>query len=156
MDVGLGQGHIVLDGDPAPPRPNRGTAPNFRPMSIVAKRLDATWYGGRPRPRPHCAIWGAISPHKRGHSPQFSAHVCCGQRAGWIKMPLGTGNTGLMRTQLHPPSHPLHPNGPKPLTLSTSTESWAFSWAYCAQTVYSPAKLTYKRHVVGMSTSALK
>ena len=27
---------------------------------------------------------------KRGHSPQFSAHVCCGQTAGWIKMSLGT------------------------------------------------------------------
>jgi len=21
--------------------------------------------------------------------PQFSAHICCGQMAGWIKMPLG-------------------------------------------------------------------
>jgi len=27
---------------------------------------------------------------KRGHSPQFSAHVCCGQMAAWIKMPVGT------------------------------------------------------------------
>jgi len=37
MEVCLaGPGHIVLDGDPAPPK--RGTAPNFRPMSIVAKR----------------------------------------------------------------------------------------------------------------------
>jgi len=35
MQVGLGPGHIVLDGDPAPPR--RGTAPNFWPMSVVAK-----------------------------------------------------------------------------------------------------------------------
>ena len=35
--VGLGTGNIVLDGDPAPP-PQGGTAPNFRPMSIVAKR----------------------------------------------------------------------------------------------------------------------
>jgi len=26
---------------------------------------------------------------KRNSSPQFSAHVCCGQTAGWIKMPLG-------------------------------------------------------------------
>jgi len=26
----------------------------------------------------------------RGHTPQFSAHVCCDQTAGWIKMPLGT------------------------------------------------------------------
>ena len=27
---------------------------------------------------------------KRGQSPQFSAHVYCGQTAGRIKMPLGT------------------------------------------------------------------
>jgi len=46
MEVGLGPGHIVLDGDSAPPPP-------------------------------------------KGHSPQFSAHVCCGQTVGWIKMPLG-------------------------------------------------------------------
>jgi len=25
-----------------------------------------------------------------GHSPQFSAHVYCGQTAGGVKMPLGT------------------------------------------------------------------
>jgi len=42
MQVGLGPGHIVLDGDPAPPFPIKG-APNFRPISIVAKRL----YGSR-------------------------------------------------------------------------------------------------------------
>jgi len=47
MEVDLGPGHIVLDGDPAPPKNG----------------------------------W---------HSPQFSAHVYCGQTAGWIKMPLGT------------------------------------------------------------------
>ena len=34
--VDLGPGHVVLDGDPAPPK--KGTAPNFRLMSIVAKR----------------------------------------------------------------------------------------------------------------------
>ena len=28
-------------------------------------------------------------PSVKGHSPQLSAHVCCGQPAGWIKMPLG-------------------------------------------------------------------
>jgi len=33
--VGLGAGHIVLDGYPAFPK--RVTTPNFRPMSIVAK-----------------------------------------------------------------------------------------------------------------------
>ena len=47
MQVGLGTGHIALDGDPAP-LPQRDTA------------------------------------------PQFSAHIRCGQMAGWIKMPLGT------------------------------------------------------------------
>jgi len=55
-EIGLGPGHIVLDGDPAPPSQ----------MGIVA--------------------------------PQFSAHVCCGQTAGWIKIPLGTAvglGTGL-------------------------------------------------------------
>jgi len=26
---------------------------------------------------------------KRDRDPKFSAHVCCGQTAGWIKMPLG-------------------------------------------------------------------
>jgi len=38
MEVDLSPGDFVLDGDPAP-SPQRGRAPNFRPMSIVAKRL---------------------------------------------------------------------------------------------------------------------
>jgi len=41
VQVGLGPGHIVLDGDPGPP-PQRGTAPNFRPISVVAKWLDGS------------------------------------------------------------------------------------------------------------------
>ena len=68
--------------------------PNFRPTSVLDKRpdayQDATWYGGRPLPRQHCFRWQPSSP-KKGHSPQFSAHVRCGQTAGWIKMPLGMG-----------------------------------------------------------------
>jgi len=34
-EVDLGPGHIVLDGDPAPPPPEkneRGTVPSFQPM----------------------------------------------------------------------------------------------------------------------------
>jgi len=54
--VGLGLGHIVLDGDPALP-PQRGTA------------------------------------------PQFSAHICCGQMAAWIKMSLGM-ELGLAKATL--------------------------------------------------------
>jgi len=43
--VGLGPGHIVIDGDPAPPPP-KGTAPNFRPISLSQNGWmdqDATW-----------------------------------------------------------------------------------------------------------------
>jgi len=32
---------------------------------------------------------GTQLPHKRVDSPQFLAHVYCGQMARWIKMPLG-------------------------------------------------------------------
>jgi len=38
MEVGLGPGHIVLDGDPAHPRKRAQQPPTFRSMSIVAKR----------------------------------------------------------------------------------------------------------------------
>ena len=38
--VGLGPGNIVLDAYPDPPP--RGTAPKFRPMSVVAKRLEGS------------------------------------------------------------------------------------------------------------------
>jgi len=59
MKIGLGPCHTVLVGDPAPspqkvaqhPLPHSG---HFRPMSVVAKRMDqhAIWYRGRPSP--HC------------------------------------------------------------------------------------------------------
>ena len=51
---------------------------------------NETWRACRPRPWPHYVRWGPSSPSpKRGQSPQFLAHVYCGQTAGWIKMPLG-------------------------------------------------------------------
>jgi len=64
-EVGLSRGDFVLDGYPAP-LPKRGGAPNFRPMSIVAKRLvesrcHLVW---RPRPRRHCVRCGPSSPPK--------------------------------------------------------------------------------------------
>ena len=37
-EVGLGQGHIVLDGDPVGTQPPTAAPPYFRPMAIVAKR----------------------------------------------------------------------------------------------------------------------
>jgi len=42
MEVGLGPVHIVLDGDTAPLPKKGGRDPNFRPIFIVAKRLDAS------------------------------------------------------------------------------------------------------------------
>jgi len=50
---------------------------------------DETWHAGRPRPWPHCVTWAPSSPPPKGHSPQFSAHICCGQMVAWVKMPLG-------------------------------------------------------------------
>jgi len=52
---------------------------------------DETWHAGRPWPRTHCVRWGPSSPTPKGAQPRlpFSAHICCGQRAAWIKTPLG-------------------------------------------------------------------
>ena len=39
-------------------------------------------------------------PHPKGHSPQFSAHICWGKMAGWIKMPLDM-EVGLGLSLIH-------------------------------------------------------
>ena len=52
------------------------------------KDQDETWRAGRPRPRTHCVRWGPSFPSPKGHSPQYSAHICCGQMPTWIKMSL--------------------------------------------------------------------
>jgi len=56
MEVGLGPGHIMVDGDPAPLSKKGGTAPNFRPMSIVAKRSRAA-----QTRLSICTFWSAIT-----------------------------------------------------------------------------------------------
>ena len=43
------------------------------------------WHVGRPRPWPYCVRWGPSSPSPKGEQP----HICCGQMAAWIKLPLG-------------------------------------------------------------------
>jgi len=58
---------------------------------------DETWHAGRPGPG-HTVLDGdPAAPPPKGHSPpQFSAHICCGQIAGWIKkqhgMEVGPGD----------------------------------------------------------------
>jgi len=42
----------------------------------------------------HIVLDGDLAaPPQKGHShlPKFSAHVYCGQKAGWINMPFGVG-----------------------------------------------------------------
>jgi len=63
-EVGLGPGHIVLDGDPVP-RPKGAKPPNFQPMSVVVQRLNGSrchLVRSRPWPRPHCVTWGSAHP----------------------------------------------------------------------------------------------
>ena len=94
-DVGLGPGHIVLDGEPAP-LPQKGTEPpNFRPIFIVTKLLyESRWHlAWRWTLVQATLCWMGIQlpSLKRGQSPspQFSAHFYRRQTAGCIKMPLG-------------------------------------------------------------------
>jgi len=75
-EVGLGPGHSVLDGNPAP-LPKKGVQPLiFGPFLLSSNcwmHENATWYGDRPRPRPHYARWGPSSPmhKKRTEPPNF-------------------------------------------------------------------------------------
>jgi len=94
MQVGLG--HIMLDGDPAPPTP-KGHSPHtiFGPYLVRQNGCidqDATWYGGRPRSTRHCVRCGPGTPRKGAHPPppNFWPMSNCGQLAVWMKTPLGT------------------------------------------------------------------
>jgi len=100
---------------------------------------DATWYGGRPCPRPHCARWGPSSPPQKEHSsPRFLAPVCSGQTAKWIKMPLGMEVClGPGHTELDPV--PVYKKGAQspnfwPMSIvakrSPSTCTDSFTWKF--------------------------
>ena len=94
--------HCVSWGPSSPsPKGAQPPTPIFGPYLLrrnCCMDQDATRHGARPRTRRLCVRWGPRSPSpKRGRSaPQhkFSAHVYCGQMAGWIKMVLGM-ETGL-------------------------------------------------------------
>jgi len=68
MQVGLGPNHIVLHGDAAPP-PKKGHNPHFSAHLYCDQ--DATWYKGRPGPRPHCVTWGSSALQKITQPPIF-------------------------------------------------------------------------------------
>ena len=82
VEVGLGPCHIVLDGDVVPPPKKGAQPPNFRPMFVVAKRLDGSrCHLVRRSASAQAALncMGTSSSPQRGTVPQFSVHVYCGQ-----------------------------------------------------------------------------
>jgi len=88
---------------------------------------DETWHGSRPRPRPHCVRWGPNFPlSKRGTAPQFLGHVCCGETAVWIKMPLRT-NVDLS------PGHIVLDEDPAPPTKNGHSSPQVSAHVCCGQ-----------------------
>jgi len=91
--AGLGPGHIVLDGDPAPP-PEKGTALQLSAriccgqMAAWIKMSVGMELGLGPGDFVLDVNLVALSP-KGGQTPKFSAHVYCDQTAGWMKLVLG-------------------------------------------------------------------
>ena len=69
------------------PLPQRGTAPNFRPISVAAKWIKMSLGMELGLGPGDFVLDGAAVPSSP--SPKFSAHVYCGQTAGWIKLVLG-------------------------------------------------------------------
>jgi len=93
VEVGLGPGDFVLDGDPAPP-PKKGTATTQFSAHVYCGQMAgwikmplSTEVGLGPR---DVVLDGGPAPPSKGTAPQFLAHVYCGQMAGWMKTPLGT------------------------------------------------------------------
>jgi len=71
MDVGLSPGDFVR-WRPSPPPQKSGGAPIFGPCILRSNGCmdqDATWYGGRPRPRRHGLDGTQLPSPKRGRSP---------------------------------------------------------------------------------------
>jgi len=67
-------------------------------------------------------------PLKKGHSPQYSAHVCCGQTAGWMKIPFGTDvGLGPGNIVLNGDSAPLE-GGTAPPPLFGPCPLWRNGW----------------------------
>jgi len=89
MEVGLGPGDFVFDEHPAPP------GKRIHPPDLICGACllwpnglmdeDATWYGSRPRPSPHCIRWGPSCPRKGHSSPLFFGPFLL-----WPRSPIST------------------------------------------------------------------
>ena len=118
VEVGLGPGVLVLDGDPAPTPQNEAEPPIFGPLLLWPNGWmdqDATWYRGMPRR--HCVRWGPSSPpsipSKKGRAPNFQPMSFVCQTAVCIRIPRGT-EVGLGDNVLNGDSAPLPVKGPSP------------------------------------------
>ena len=87
---------------------------------------DGTCHGGWPWYRPHCGRWGPSSPSPKRAQPPFLANICCGQMAGWIKMPLSR-KVALDLNDI------VLDGDPAPLTKN-GAETPIFGHVYCGQT----------------------
>ena len=97
LQVGLGPGHIVLGGDPAPPPLKGHSPPIFSPYLLRPNGCmdqDVTWYGGRPRPRRLCVRWGPRSPLQKGGRPPQIFGPCLLRPNGWMDE-AGTWHRGI-------------------------------------------------------------
>ena len=82
MELGLTPGDFALDRDPGP-TPLKRHSPQLSVRLLWPKGWmdeNATWYGSRRRPRPHCVTQGPSSPAKgtQQSPPLTSAYVYCG------------------------------------------------------------------------------
>jgi len=81
-EVGLSLGDIVLDGDPAhPPLKGHAQPRNFRPMSVVAKRLDGLTLGMEVSLGPGDCVpcmGTQLPPEKKAHPHPILPHIYCG------------------------------------------------------------------------------
>jgi len=99
MEVALGTGDFVLDGDPVPPGAPQFSAQVYRGKTAGwIKMVLGTEVGLSPG---DVMLDGdPVLLPKKGAVPPFSAHFYCGQMAGCIKMPLGI-EVGLSQETLY-------------------------------------------------------
>ena len=111
---------------------------------IVAIRLDGSRINlacndaSRPRPWPHCVRWGPRSTSPKGAQPPISAHICSGQMARWIKMPLGTKiGLGPGRSVLHwHPAPPFKRDTTPQFSADVCYGQTVANLSYCGALVY--------------------